>query len=220
MKRFMKRTTRYLAAIFLTCLLLSCAGSHQAKPPHSPLPADCWLSQPTIYRLRQSARLEYQGKQEILEGFMELDLNRDRAHLIIFNALGLTLLNIEVERHRYQLAEAVNKAKDEFTPNRRKQQFAEAVATAVQHIFFSLERSWENHHYNDQPPRVVFFGSPPRLTKICEKLEKPTWSVTYHNYHKGPAGWLPERIILQSHKPAYRLTIWLHKAELLTKISR
>ena len=216
----MKRPTLSLAAIFLAGLLLSCAGSPQAGLPHSPLSTDCWLSQPAIYRLRQSAQLEYQGKQEILEGFMELDLKRDRAHLVIFNALGLTLLNIEIERHGYQLAGAVSKAKDEFTPSRRKQQFAASVATAVQHIFFSLENSWEDHHSSDQPPSVVLFGSPPRLTKICDNLEKPAWSVTYHDYRKSPAGWLPERIVLQSHKPVYRLTIWLHKAELLTEYSR
>ena len=206
-----------LAASLLAFMLLSCAGPlHQAELPDSPLPANCWLSQPVIYRLRQSARLEYPGKDEILEGFMELDLNQDRAHLVIFSGLGLTLLNIEVERHRYQLVETVTESKDGVTANRRKQQFAAAVATAVQHIFFSLESCQKNHHAGGQPPHAEFSSTPPRLTRISESRQKPTWFVTYHNYHKGPAGRLPDKIILQSHKPAYRLTIWLHKAELLS----
>ena len=152
----------------------------------------------------------------MLEGFLELDLNRDRAHLIIFSALGLTLLNIEVERHRYQLTKTVTESGDGLPPSRRKQQFAAAVATAIQHIFFSLENCRKDHHSNGQQPLTEFSSTPPQLTKISESRQNPAWTVTYHDYHKGPAGQLPDRITLQSHKPAYRLTIWLHKAELLS----
>ena len=220
----MKRFPKHLAAAFLALLLISCAGPPQAELPCSPLPTDCWLLQPAIYRLRQSAKLEYQGKTEMLEGFMELDLNRDRAHLMIFNSLGLTLLNIEVERHCYQLANATTKPGDELGPNRRTRQFATAAATAVQHIFFSLESCQKNHYAKTKHPSAEFGGSPPRLMKISENRQNPIWTVTYKDYNKSydkdPAGRLPGRIILQSRKPDYRLTIWLHKVKLATEVSR
>ena len=205
---------RNLIAFFLALLLGSCAGPPQAGLANAPRPADCWLLQPAIYRMRQSARLEYQEKEKMLEGFMELDLNRDRAHLVIFNNLGLTLLNIEVEPHGYQLLEAAHKPGDQLGPNRRKQQFAAAVATALQNIYFRLKNCQKNHHANPEQLLTEFSKSPPRLIKISESRYKPAWIVTYHDYGKGPAGRLPGRIILQNRKPDYRLTIWLHKAEL------
>ncbi|MEA3347631.1 MAG: lipoprotein insertase outer membrane protein LolB [Pseudomonadota bacterium] len=203
-----------LTASLLVLLLFSCAGSQTVQRP-SPLAPECWLSQPVIYRLRQSAQLEYQGKKEMLEGFMELDLTQDLTHLVIFNALGLTLLNIEIERHRYQLAETDSESEDETPPNRRKQQFAAAVATAVQHIFFSLESNRKNYCRDNPPALAKFKGTPPRLTRISENRQKPTWTVTYHDYDNDPAHRLPGRIILQNRKPDYRLTIWLHKAEVI-----
>lgn len=203
-----------LAAAFLAFLLFSCAGPQTVRQP-SPQPPDCWLLQPVIYRLRQSAQLEYQEKKEMLEGFMELDLTRNRAHLVIFSTLGLTLLNIEIERHSYQIVETDSRAEDEAPPNRRKQQFAAAVAAAVQHIFLSLESDRKNYCRDNPPAPAEFNGTPPILTKISEHRQKPTWSVTYHDYTQGSNNQLPNRIILQNRKPAYRLTIWLHKAEVL-----
>ena len=148
---------------------------------------------------------------------MELDLTQDRTHLVIFNALGLTLLNIEIERHRYQLAETDSESEDGTPANRRKQQFAAAVATAVQHIFFSLESDRKNYCRDNPSALAKFNGTPPRLTRISENRQKPTWTVTYHDYDNDndPANRLPGRIILQNRKPDYRLTIWLHKAEVI-----
>ncbi|MEA3334192.1 MAG: DUF3261 domain-containing protein [Pseudomonadota bacterium] len=211
---------RFLGFLLLFSIL-SCAGSSpQTQSPNSRLPADCWLLQPVAYRLRQSAKLEYRDKQEMLEGFMELDLKQRRAHLVIFNALGLTLLNLEVERHGYELVEATINPKDQSPANRRKQQFANAVATAVQNIFFSLKNCRES--FNDRNPQPVteFSGKPPRLTKICDNRQKPRWVVTFHDYDQELVGQaeisrLPNRIILQNRKPDYRLTLWLHKAEVL-----
>ena len=220
----MARPRQCLLTIFLLFLMLSCAASPpQSQTPHSRLANDCWLLQPAIYRLRQSAKLEYQNKEEMLEGFMELDLKQKQAHLVIFNALGLTLLNIEVEPHRYQIVEAATDPEDQPPANRRKQQFAHAVATAVQHIFFSLE----NHRktFADRKPQIVteFSGKPPRLTKICDNRQKPSWVVTYHDYDQELVGQaeisrLPSRIILQNRKPDYRLTLWLHKAKLIKEV--
>ena len=205
-----------LTAAFLVFLLFSCAGSQSIRQL-SPLPPDCWLLQPVTYRLRQSAQLEYQGKKEMFEGFMELDLTHDRAHLVIFSALGLTLLNIEIERDHYQLADIGSRPEKETPPNSRQQQFAETVATSVQHIFLSLQENRKKRN-NDNPSTIAKFnGTPPRLTELSENRQKPIWSVTYHDYNNNnsPAKWLPNRIILQSHRPTYRLTIWLHKAEVL-----
>ncbi len=146
---------------------------------------------------------------------MELDLTKDRAQLVIFNALGLTLLSIEIERHSYQLPETVSGSEDEAPANRRKQQFAAAVATAVQHIFFSLNSDRKNYCRDNPSTPAEFNGTPPRLTRISENRQKPTWIVTYHDYDNDPANQLPGRIILQNRKPDYRLTIWLHKAEVM-----
>lgn len=147
---------------------------------------------------------------------MELDLKQKRAHLVIFSPLGLTLLNIEVEPHAYKLVEASTDLKNQPPPDRRKQQFAKMTATAVQHIFFSLKsyrKTFADHH-----PQTVteFSGTPPRLTKIRAEQQNPTWTVTYHDYgQQGSAVGLPDRIILQNREPDYRLTLWLHKAEVL-----
>jgi len=217
----MKRPILNFLAIFLVSMMLSCAGSQRHSAQTYPLlPNDCWLSQTAIYRLRHSAKLEYKDKQEILEGFMELDLKRCRAHLAIFNNLGLTLLNIKIEPDRYQLVETSTGTEKEVARNKREQLFASAVASAVQHIFFSLKSCQKHQQSGDQQPHSEFSGTPPKLTKISEKQPDPTWSVTYHDYQKGVAGWLPERIILENLRPAYRLTIWLHKAELKKEKSR
>ena len=205
-----------LTAAFLVFLLFSCAGSQSIRQL-SPLPPDCWLLQPVTYRLRQSAQLEYQGKKEMFEGFMELDLTHDRAHLVIFSALGLTLLNIEIERDHYQLADTGSSSSEQTPPNRRQQQFAATVASAVQHIFLSLKEYCANRCDKNPSTVAKFNGTPPMLIKISENRQKPTWSVTCHDYdnNNAPTIWLPSRIILRNHKPAYRLTIWLHKAEVL-----
>jgi len=214
---------RYLLAISLLFILISCAGSSpQTRLPNSRLPDNCWLLQPVVYRLRQSAKLEYQNKVKMLEGFMELDLKQKRAHLVIFNALGLTLLNIEVEPHSYKLDEAATDSEDQPPANRRKQQFARMAATAVQHIFFSLD-SYSATSADHKPQTITeFSGKPQHLTKIGDNRQKPNWAVTYHNYDQtliGPAkiARLPNRIILQNRKPDYRLTLWLHKAKLIEK---
>ena len=145
---------------------------------------------------------------------MELDLKQKRAHLVIFSPLGLTLLNIEVEPHAYKLVEAPTDLKDQ-PPTRRKQQFAKMVATAVQHIFFSLESYQETFADRRSHAVTEFSNKPPRLTKISADRQDPTWTVTYHDYDQGKVHRLPKRIILQNRKPDYRLTLWLHKAEVL-----
>ena len=210
------RHIRCPLAISLLFILLSCAGSSPPTQSPSPrLPDDCWLLQPVVYRLRQSAKLVYQDKQEMLDGFMELDLKQHRAHLVIFSPLGLTLLNIIIKPHAYKLVEASTTLKNQPPPDRRKQQFAKMVATAVQHIFFSLE-NYRETFANCSPQTVTeFSGKPPRLTKISADRQDPTWTVTFHDYDQEKIHRLPKRIILQNRKPDYRLTLWLHKAEVL-----
>ena len=156
----------------------------------------------------------------MLEGFMELDLKQKRAHLVIFSPLGLTLLNIQVEPHAYKLVEASTDLKNQPPTDRRKQQFAKMVATAVQHIFFSLESYRETFADRRSQAVTEFSGKPLRLTKIRADRQEPTWTVTYHDYSQElddqtEIARLPKRIILQNRKPDYRLTLWLHKAEVL-----
>jgi len=213
-------TSRKLAACLLACLLLSCAGLAEREQPGSPLPEDCWLQQKVVYRLRHSAKLEYQGKQEMLEGFMELDLKKERAHLIIFNRLGLTLLNLEIEPSGYKFAQSNPDSNREMPANRREQQFAKTVATAVQHIFFSLTKKKKEAQAN-KPKRLIEFSEvAPELITISEYQQKPAWVATYNNYREFMAGRLPERITLENYKPRFTITLWLHKAELLTETSR
>jgi len=191
-------------------ILISCSQtvqdkSLQAQKTAAPLPADCWLLQPVNYRLRQSAKLEFQNREEFFEGFMELDLKQNRAHLVIFTTLGVTLLNLEIKPRSFTFA-------DTGSHNKREQHFAAAVADSVQKIFFSLKK------YNT--PKSQFqvkfrnFSGSSEISRISTKQSNPDWVVNYSNYHDYPCGRLPQSISLQNHRPKFKLTLWLHQAEI------
>jgi outer membrane biogenesis lipoprotein LolB len=169
------------------------------------LPAGCWLLQPVTYRLRQSAKLEYQNNEEFFEGFMDLDLKQNQAHLVIFTALGVTLLNLEIKPHNFSFA-------DTGSHNKREQRFAAVVADSVQKIFFSLK------NYKDEKSLLKIDCRENRdateLVKISSNQSRPHWFVTYSNYKNYPGSRLPQRILLQSNRPEFKLTLWLHKAEI------
>lgn len=204
------KTGLNLALITLLLFLISCSRPASTRPlateniTTSP-PKECWLLQPQTFHLRQSAKLEYRDKQEIFEGFIKLDLKQSRAHLVIFTALGVTLLNLEISQNSYSFSN-----KDPH--NKREQRFASVVASTVQKIFFSLKT-----HNGPNSQLVAKFSNTstelPKLVKISEKKSDPDWFATYDDYHKYPCGWLPQRITLQSHKPKFKLTLWLHNAK-------
>ncbi len=136
---------------------------------------------------------------------MELDLKKNRAHLVIFTALGVTLLNIEISSLSFKLPPESNAATG------RRHHFAEAVAGAVQHIFLSLKESEEQN--SDRPPlQLKFSGIPTEISGLSPEGAHPDWVVSYGDYHLYPCGRLPQKIILQSRKPNYKLTLWLHQA--------
>ena len=191
MKKPWLSTIRNLITTLMAILLLGCAGAPQKENLQVPPPADCWLLQPLVYQLRHSAQLEYQGKQEMLEGFMMLDLIKEQAHLVIFNSLGLTLLNLKIKPHQYKLAEASIENRKKSAINRTEQKFAKIVAAAVQNIFFSLQEGLHKRNSDKQKKVVEFTGTPLKLTKISERQQKPTWTTTYCNYQKFAAGQLP-----------------------------
>ena len=167
--------------------------------------AGSWLMRPAVYRLRQSATLEYRDKKEILEGFMELDTQKNRAHLVIFTALGVTLLDIEIGGHSFKITQ------NSAACDSRKRRFAKAVAGAVQHIFLSLKEGKQQN--SDSPPlQIRFSGSPAEISGLSPKVPHPDWEVSYRDYHEYPCGRLPQKIILKSRKPNYNLTLWLHRA--------
>lgn len=143
---------------------------------------------------------------------MELNLEQQQAHLIIFTALGVTLLDIEIKSRSFGFAKTlINVTDKKPSPSSREKRFAAAVANAVQHIFLSLKPQ-PDHNPQIQ---VRLSGSPPELGKLIKSSPKqttPDWVVSYHDYHEYPCGRLPQRIILQNYKPAFKLTIWLHKA--------
>ncbi len=172
------------------------------------LPIDCWLLKPVTYRLRHSAELEFQNKQQLLEGFMELDLRQQQAHLVIFTGLGVTLLNLEIKPQSFSFTDA-------GPHNRRDQRFAAAVAGAVGKIFLSLS----DCHQRKSGFAVEFRPAPEtnELYKIGTTSAASGWEVTYADYHDYPCGRLPQRIVLQNKRPEFRLTLWLHKADILKK---
>lgn len=190
--------------------LISCCQAVPDKPlltaeMATPLPAKSWLLQPAIYQFRQSAKLEYQDKEEFFEGFMELDLKQNRAHLVIFTALGVTLLNLEIKPHSFTFAGS-------GSHNKQEQRFATAVTGAVQKIFFSLK----DHTQTQSQIKVNLSetSGSAELSQISAGQSNPDWIVTYANYHDYPCGRLPKRILLQNRRPKFKLTLWLHKAEI------
>ena len=172
------------------------------------LPTDCWLLKPVTYQLRHSAELEFQDKQQLLEGFMELDLQQQQAHLAIFTGLGVTLLNLEIKPQSFSFTDA-------GSHNRRDQRFAAAVAGAVEKIFLSLSDCHQR-----KSKFAVEFRPASKTTELCKIRTKPAasgWEVTYADYHDYPCGRLPQRIVLQNNRPKFRLTLWLHEADILKK---
>jgi len=210
-----KTSFRFKIVPLLLLLFISCTQSLPETPPETgkdvpQISENCWLLRPAIYHLRQSARLEYQDKEEIFEGFMELDLKQNRAHLVIFTTLGVTLLNLEINPLNFSLPE--NSAA--FEPGRKR--FAQAAAGAVQHIFLSLKNCYQQSSV--QKPLVIKLDvNPAEITGLCPAQTHPDWEVTYHDYREYDCGRLPQRIILQSHKPAYKLTVWLHEVREIEK---
>jgi len=141
---------------------------------------------------------------------MELDLKQNRVHLIIFTALGVTLLNLEINHHDFSFPE------NSAAPERGSKRFAQAVANAVQHIFLTLKNRC-NQDKNQPPLTIIFSGNPAEISGLSPAQPHPDWDVTYHDYREYPCGRLPQRIILQSRKPAYKLTVWLHAAREIEK---
>ncbi len=197
-----------LALLPTLLILISCGQAVPVRPTVGDitpqLPAGCWLLQPETYRFRHSAKIEYQNREELFEGFMELDLKQNRARLVIFTALGVTLLNLEIKPHSFTFT-------DSNSHNKREQRFAAAVAGSIQKIFFSLK----NH--NDPKSQLQInlreTSDSAELSRISAKQSNPDWIVTYSNYHSYPCGRLPQRISLQNHRPEFKLTLWLHKAD-------
>ncbi len=206
-----KINLRFKLIPLLFLLLISCTQTLPETGKAIPqIPETCWLLKPAIYRLRQSAKLEYQDKEEIFEGFMELDLKQNRVHLIIFTALGVTLLDLEINYQDFSFP------KNSAAPNRGSKRFAQAVATAVQHIFLTL-KNHSNQDKNQPPITIKLNHNPAEISGLSPAQPHPDWDVTYHDYRDYPCGRLPQRIILQSRKPAYKLTVWLHAAREIEK---
>jgi len=196
-------------------LLISCTQPLPKAPPGTvtappQIPESSWLLRPATYRLRQSAKLEYQDRKEIFEGFMELDLKQNRAHLVIFTTLGVTLLNLEINPKSFSFPE--NMAA--LDPGKKR--FAQAAAGAVQHIFLSL-RNRGRQSSDQKPLSIKLNDNPTEITGLSPAQTHPDWDVTYHDYREYPCGRLPQRIILENRKPAYKLTIWLHEVREIEK---
>jgi len=205
----MNLRVKLIPLLFL--LLISCTQTLPETGKTAPqIQGDCWLLKPAIYRLRQSAKLEYQDKEEIFEGFMELDLKQNRVHLIIFTALGVTLLDLEINCRNFSFPE------NSAAPEHGGKRFAKTVATAVQHIFLTL-KSHYNKDKNQPSLSIKLSGNPAEICGLSPAQPHPEWDVTYHDYREYPCGRLPQRIILQSRKPAYKLTVWLHAAREIEK---
>jgi|GEM_PF-6308572 len=205
--------TKIKLNLVLFSLLLTLISGCQVVPNRplqtadisAPLPADIWLLQPVTYRFRQSAKLEYKNKEEFFEGFMKLDLKQNRAHLVVFTALGVTLLNLDIKPHSFTFAGT-------GSHNKQEQRFAAAVAGTVQKIFFSLIKC--NAPKSKLQVNFRDIAGSTELSKISAKQSKPNWIVTYSDYHNYPCGRIPQRISLQNRRPEFKLTLWLHKAEI------
>ncbi|MEJ2201406.1 MAG: hypothetical protein P8X63_10395 [Desulfuromonadaceae bacterium] len=190
--------------LLLVVVLGGCSSVPFARPRLVPtreltvneLLAPFWLDGDDVYRMRQTGLFRY-GKEELpLEGFMELNAAGRQARLLIFDGMGLKLLDLTVS------AEGVEE--HYLHPELRQQPYlAEAVGASVRRIFLRPQPAPDNvleiegRCYRLRPANgtglsFIFGGEPPLLLEKHSVGPTEHWQVSYYQYRQLAGRLIPE----------------------------
>ena len=211
----------------LVCVLLT--GCLMAEPAVE-LPTDCrpdaplaelldksWLQNQGVWRLRQSALLEWGLRKTPLEGFVRLDLRAKQAHLLAMNELGLVLFELKVDEREEQLLRSV--------PQLAKTKgFERGIAQSLRQIFLSPVPNGtdvlEQRDHSQRLQRDISAGRQEflydcrgDLRRTRFKGEAGDWQVNYDSYQEHGQFRLPEQIVHQNSRHGVKLTIWLREVK-------
>lgn len=177
-----------------------------------------WLSRDDRWRMRQSALLEMRGRKIPLEGFMELDLGRQRLHLVAMNEMGLVFFELVVTATDQELRRAL--------PQLEQQRgLAEGIANSLRRIYLEPRpsphdqpqmgktslRLWRSLPAGDLAFVFDCFGN---LRETRQTTDNERWQVVYDNYQTVSARELPEKIVMNDFHQGVTLTLWLREVTL------
>jgi len=169
---------------FILLFLLGCVFTPVPSSEPGPLrPLEGWLQERGRYQLQHLAEIDYSRHRENLRGFMELDLDRGRAHLIVCNSLGLTMLNLIIDEQGFSSGAFDHESRQ---TDQRERFFTAAVAETVRLIFL-LPRRQPQATGTKPAPVAEVRGHPARLRQLRSAAKAPAWTINYNDYRPAAA---------------------------------
>ncbi len=185
--------------LLLLTMLFSVSGCFSSLKAHRQpffLPEKCWLSETAVYEIRQSIRLEWQGRVESFEAFTVLDLRAAELRQVIFSQLGVTLLTLQIDSQG-------SRATGPLASGFAGQRFAKLLTEAWRRIYLDLRPNGNGGFVSRSGQRPTLAGDPPRLFSLAG----PSGVVEYSDYRPVGNSEIPYRITLHNAGPEYVLTV-------------
>ncbi|MFO7766669.1 MAG: hypothetical protein R6V33_09575 [Pelovirga sp.] len=219
--------TKWIILTFAALLLGGCAllptGPELDEPCEGELSVDevidqHWLNRDDSWRMRQSALLELRGRKVPLEGFMMLDLGRQRLHLVAMNEMGLVFFELVVTATDEQLIRAL--------PQLQQQRGLTAgIAGSLRRIYLSPRpRSQDQPRMEKTSLRLwrpladgdlaFVFDCPGNLRETRQTTDHESWQVVYQDYRRVSGREIPGKVIMNNFHHAVTLTLWQREVTL------
>jgi outer membrane biogenesis lipoprotein LolB len=211
-----------LLSITFLLLLTACAAPAPAPNPvveqarrgltAGDLAAAVWTARPQVWRMRQTAKFSFRGRNVPMIGMMELDTRRNEARLVAINQMGVKLFDLSVREdggtENYLLPQLA-----------RYPRFGEAVAASLRRIFLvpvpapetgelrEAEGGYRLSEKRDGAQVAFLFGGDP--VRLVEKSAqgKDQWRVVYLDYRQVAGQSYPKEIVLEDRQAGYRLDL-------------
>ena len=194
--RFLLRFRQWFLLLTMLLSVSGCFISAKAQLQPFPLPEKCWLSEAAIYEIRQSIRLEWQGRVESFEAFTMLDLRVAKLQQVVFSQLGVTLLTLQVDSQGFRVAGPLASG---FAGKR----LARLLSESWQRIYLDLQPNGNSGFVSRSGQRPTMAGDPPRLVSLAGS----SGIVEYSDYRPVGDSEVPYRITLHNAGPEYVLTV-------------
>ncbi len=206
-------------------LLFACAPLERAAttatcgsyPGQQQLLAESWLQQGAVWRLRQTALLEFSARKIPLEGLLQLDTARRKARLVALNELGLVLFDLELDGHNLQLHRAL--------PQLQQQpDLASGVAASLRRIFLQPNPLASDHLQQRKTSQRLWrllpggslgfnYSCAGELQETRQVADAGNWRVRYRDYQNFAGQRLPQQIVFNDYRHGVKLSLWLREVK-------
>jgi hypothetical protein len=171
-----------------------------------------WLDRNDTWRLRQSALLELRGRKFALEGFMILDLELQRLHMVAMNEMGLVFFELIVTPEDQELGRVL--------PQLQQQPgLAEGIASSLRRIYLAPRpQTTDLAQMRSTSLRLwrpladgelsFVFDCGGRLRETRQGSDRQDWQVIYENYQRIADRSVPDKIVMNDFQHAVILTLW------------